>query len=273
MSYWDATRIRALKTCRRMFQLQHEQGIVGKETSVHLVFGAAVAQAQEIYFGTPGDHAERLRAVVRFALGVELPEHRTKTPYTLVRTLVWYFDEYKGDKVHVLQDGTPAVELSFDVDVAPGIAFCGHLDRVVERDGQLYILDQKTTGYSLDHTYFAKAKTEDQFFMYSFVAKHLLGSPIRGIIVDAMQIAVGFSRFSRQLEIKKADQLAEWFNDTIYLIRQHEADEHRPMNLASCQNYGGCDYLGICTASPRMRERVIEHEYRVAKVWNPMEKR
>jgi hypothetical protein len=97
-------------------------------------------------------------------------------------------------------------------------------------------------------------------------------TPVKGVIVDAAQIAVGFSRFVRSFVFKTNDQLDEWYRDLKVFLKQAKQyawDGYWPQNDKSCHKYGGCIFRGICSKSPSVRDRFLESDFEVRE-WNPL---
>lgn len=259
--YWDATRIRALKECPQKLQYMYEQNWRKKgDQNVHLLFGQAFATGLErFYLGAS------IEDVVLEALTLEgLPEQGAKTNKTLARSLVWYTDHYKKEKTLTLPNGKKAVEVHFTWIAAPGIVFTGHLDRIAEIDGHPYILDQKTTMKKPNDFYFRQFRQSDQVFMYSLVAKEILGSPIAGIIIDAVSVTEDRTELSRDLVQFSAPQIDEWYADTLDWILLMGKKEIKNMN--ACPR---CDFFPVCKNSPHIRENLLKTGYYKGEPWTP----
>lgn len=288
---WDATSIELAQTCLRKYYYRMIENIVPRSESVHLIFGQIYATALEHFYLHRAQGAsidEALRLVVREALVSSWDQttaeprafdHAAKTRANLIRTIVWYVDQFaeeseSGIQTHILSSGRPAVELSFTLEVSDELLFCGHIDRVVNYGGALYWMDQKTTSYTITPRFFDQFKPHNQFYLYTWAGQTILQSPVRGGIIDAAQIAVGFSRFERSPITVTKSQLSEWLESALWTIetaRQATALHQFPMNLASCGNYGGCPYRTLCSRCPSVRDKFIEGDYVVAdKPWDPL---
>lgn len=204
--------------------------------------------------------------------------HNLKTRETLIRSIVWYFDHFANDPapVHILADGRPAVEHSFAIPVDNGITFTGHLDRLVDYAGNPYVMDQKTSGSTIGPYFFDQFNPNTQMSMYTFAGQVSLGVPVKGVIIDAAQIAVGFTRFERNFTMRTEDQLEEWYESSMYWIAQAQRavrENYFPMNTASCGNYGGCEFRNICGKSPHVREQFLKSNFVQNDPWDPSAKR
>lgn len=229
------------------------------------------------------------------------PDHPSKTRETLVRSLIWYTEHFKDDPAQtiILSNGKPAVELSFklELDRGPQRAFlgpsedrrypgetvlrqtptqpyvlCGHMDRVANYAGGTYIFDRKTSSTTISSNYFDQYDPDNQMSLYTFAGKVIYDLPIKGIVIDAAQIAVGFTRFSRGFTHRSQAQLEEWLADTYYwfaLAEQYATEGYWPMNDKSCHKYGGCPFRKICSKSPEVRQKFIDTDFR-KEPWNPL---
>lgn len=307
---WDSTSLKVADECPQKYQYKLIQGWDNPKKGHHLRFGIHYATALEHFHKHLADglgREEALEAVVyealvdtwdhEFAAAVALTENLetrgmripgTGQPWTsgdpnknrenLIRSIIWYFDHFSDDPVKtvILADGSPAVEHSFTLPVDDGIFFAGHLDRLGEYSGHNYVTDNKTTGATLSAYYFNQFSPDMQMSMYTFAGKAIFNIPIKGVIIDAAQIAVGFTKFERGFTFRTEAQLSEWYDDTMYLIettRQHTANNHFPKKLTSCGNYGGCEFRAVCSRSPEVRKNFLEADFKQGWVWDPLTRR
>lgn len=294
---WDSTSIKLAETCLRKYQYKIYERWQPQRKSVHLLFGGWYATALEDFHkavaeGVPYDDA--VCDVVHEALiatwhheedehgepiegtgGPWVSDHNTKTRENLIRTIVWYLDQFRDDPCQtvVLSDGTAAVEHSFKLPVDNDIILCGHLDRLVDYSGKLYIQDQKTTGSTITARFFDGFSPDTQMSLYTFAGRAIFGLPVKGIMIDGAQIAVGFTRFERGFAFRDDAQLSEWYDEAMYTItraREAAAAGHFPMNPSSCGNYGGCEFRHICSRSPAVRANFLAGDFTQGEQWNPL---
>lgn len=298
---WDSTSLKLAETCLRKYQYKMILGWQPERKSVHLLFGGWYARALESYYKYVADgmgQDEALIEVVSEALvetwEFDLDEkgepisdsgkpwqsdHNTKTRENLIRTIVWYIDQFGEDdscQTVILSSGQPAVEHSFRLEVDDGIILCGHLDRLVEYGKHEYIQDQKTTGSTITARYFEQFNPDSQMSLYTFAGKSIFGLPIKGVMIDGAQIAVGFTRFERGFSFRTEDQLNEWYDHSMFHIekaRQATRDNHFPLNPSSCNTYGGCEFRHICSKAPSVREQFLKGDFVQGKRWDPLEVR
>lgn len=289
---WDATSLDLAQTCMRKYYYSLILGIKPKEESVHLLFGGIYASALEHFYkyrAEGQDIHSALRTVIREALVESWDFERgvpkafddvKKTRANLIRTIVWYVEQFgieeeHGIKTFHLENGKPACELSFALELTPEIMYCGHLDRVVLFGDHLYVMDQKTTGGTVGTYYFNTFSPNNQMSGYAFAGQAVLHSPVRGVIIDAAQIAINFTRFERGITTRSKDQLEEWLHSTVGFIKQAQewtAEGFFPMNPNSCGNYGGCKFRNLCSSSPKVRENYIKSDF-TTHDWDPVKER
>lgn len=202
-----------------------------------------------------------------------------KNRRTLVRSIVWYLDQY-GERdpfnVLTLPDGRPAVELSFRFEIdklspfGEPYWFCGHLDLGVELDGAAYIMDHKTTGGTLSSDFFLHFSPDNQMSLYDFAGRVIFDRPIAGVVIDAAQIAVGFTRFARGFARRSVKQADEWFADAkwyIGLAEQFWQQQYYPMNDRACFR---CQFKKICSKDPSVRDMFLKADFVKRDGWDPL---
>lgn len=231
-----------------------------------------------------------------------------KNRKTLFRLVLDYLDHYEDDQAQtfIKADGIPAVELSFrfELDWGPGVngngkqyikeprednaireftqpyLLCGHLDRVVTFNDSLFFMDRKTSMTTLGSYYFDQYSPHNQMSLYTLASQVILGSPIKGGIIDAAQILLSEpSRFVRGIIYRTPDQIEEWLDDLKGLLAQAEAyaiADHWPMNDTACGNYGGCKFREVCSKSPQVRDIFLKSHFTKQApedMWNPLKSR
>jgi hypothetical protein len=301
---WDSVSLGLLKTCPRKYFLTMVQNWQPRKRSPHLDFGIYYHSALEGYLKLMAQqpeyisnfdwHEHCVREVVHQALissvNYEPPiDNRTwkprndKTRMGLIRSIVWYLDKYginDNARPVLLSDGRPAVELSFRFSVGHDLMLAGHLDQIVSFGNEIYVMDHKTTSATVTGAsaryFFKNFKPDNQMSLYSLGASVAFQVPVRGVLIDAAQIAVEFTAFQRDVTYRKEAELDE-FLQGLYAYRQMAEYYHRtgfwPMNEASCGNYGGCAFRDICSQSPSVRDKFLASAFTQEKPWNPLEPR
>jgi hypothetical protein len=296
---WDATSLSLLKTCPAKYFMSIIEGWESRRRSPHLTFGIILHEAIERYSrakaeGMDHQEAQREAVFVIYAQAGERDEHGTwqpwqsddpaKTLQSLFRTVIWYLEEFRDDAAQVvrLSNGKPACELSFRFEIPDFVApdgnpyiFCGHIDSIVEFAEQRWVMDHKTSKAALGREYFKRYTPDNQMSMYALASKVVFGEPVRGVMVNGMQVAVNFSRFHRGFAHRTEAMLNEWLADTMTWIKfaEHFAmARHWPMNDLSCDKYGGCPYRDICASDPSVRLDFLRGNFQ-SRTWDPLQTR
>lgn len=281
---WDSTSLTLLKTCPRKYYYTMIEGWKSKAEAIPLTFGIAYHKALELYDEARAEGAdvqEATRQALRYCLGVSIPAgDNRRTKFTLVRSIIWYLEQFKNDPCEtvILANGRPAVELSFrftlDTTTPSGENYmlCGHLDRLVRLQDKLWILDRKTTGTTLSDNYFSHFNPDNQMSLYTFAGEIVTNEKVSGVIIDAAQLAVGFTRFQRAFTQRTPAQTAEWLADTLSFIQLNEQfsqTQNYPMNDTACDKYGGCPFKGVCSKDPKVRESFLSADFE-KRIWDPL---
>jgi hypothetical protein len=201
----------------------------------------------------------------------------------LIKAVVWYLGKFADDptKTVILDNGKPAVELSFKIDTGLSsisgehYVLAGHLDRLVEFGAATYVQDRKTTKYNLDQKYFEKFSPDNQMTCYALTGKLAFSKPVAGVMVDAMQTLTHAVRYRRKILSRTPAQLEAWWRDFHILLGHNEQYVklgHWPQNDTACGNYGGCPYLKVCALDEGSHWAVLNSEFRFRQ-WDPSQPR
>lgn len=224
----------------------------------------------------------------------------------------WQDDPAKTVK---LTDGTPAVELSFkfQLDWGPkageiachvcggtgltgphnydGVCsncggqklegapqpyiLCGHLDRIVEFNGVLMVMDQKTTKTTLAPRYFDQYHPNNQMTLYTLAAGVIYDQPIKGVIIDGLQVLLESPhRCVRGFTYRTPGELDEWLEDLQHWFSLAEffaESNYWPKNDTACDKFGGCQFKGVCNKDPSVRKAFLKSNFtQEQQRWNPL---
>lgn len=290
---WDNHSMNMFKECPRKYYLMIICGYVPRGTSVHLAFGILYHEALERYdrLRSRGfSHHDAVVSTVWQTLKDTWNKtlnrpldwgDKNKNRYTLVRTIVWYLEQFKDDPLElcVLADGSPMVELSFRFQTTYTTALggnfllCGHIDKIGTMGGLHWVVDRKTSKNSIDgDLFFAQFSPHNQMSTYDYAGQVVWNMQTSGIIVDAAQIMVNFSHFRRGFTQRTNSQREDWYKNLegyFYLINKYAHDGYYPMNEASCGNYGGCPFRGVCGKPPEDREVWLASAFH-KRIWDPL---
>jgi len=304
---WDSTSLGELKRCPQRYKYTIIDGYTTGEPSDDLIFGIIFHSATELYEHRKSQGLEHDLCVidaVRHCIvqSWDFENNRplltgdepNKTRETLIRTVIWYLDNYKDEniKTHILQNGRAAVEVSFRLNLEADdgdegrfrtmttdepFLLCGHLDKIAEWNDQLWIMDKKTTKYELDSYYFRQYYPDNQMSLYDIAGAIIMDRPIEGVIVDAAQVLVGGSRFRRELIHRDEHQRNDWLKDLTMWLHMAEifaTANHWPQNEKGC-GFGKmtCVFRGVCSSDPRMRQQLLDSNFVKREFWNPLKPR
>lgn len=293
---WDSTSLGQFKECPRKYYMNIVCGHVPRSTSVHLLFGQYFHAGLEKYDharAAGAEHRDAQLEAVRHTMDISWDREKNrpwysddtnKNRFTLVRSVSWYLDQFADDPIQtiILANGKPAVELSFRMNTdyvsrltGEPFLLCGHLDRLGKFNDEIYVIDRKTSKSTINAEFFEKFSPDNQFTLYVLAARNSFALPVRGLICDAAQVAVTFTRFRRGFITRTDAQLDEWYEELGWWLGLVEhCVEHNiwPQNDKSCGSYGGCPYRSICAKSPSVRDQWLKAEFH-QRTWDPLQVR
>jgi len=304
--YLDSTSLKEFEICPKRYYYGIIRGMVPVAENTHLTFGILIHKSLEVYHSrrfTGQSHEDALRGTIEYALKASW-DRKLNRPWTpvqdkvgkvknrssLIRTLVWYLDEYQDDMLQTaIINGRPAIELAFTMDsgytASTGEQFtlCGFLDRIIVQQGKYFITDVKTTSQKVkdengnpNYAYFRKYNPDVQMSLYTLAGHAVFDIPAEGVFIDACQIKVEESLFSRQFTARSTEQITEWQEELIYHLmnlNQCAASNKWPKNDSVCQLYGGCPYIAVCAKfTPAEAERELTTYYQ-PRSWDPLARR
>jgi hypothetical protein len=296
----DSTSLGAFKQCARYYYYSIICGYTKIGVQIHLDFGSAAHHVSENYQRARSqgiEHEAALEATIVKALSgtwdykANAPafDDPQKNRLSLIRFAVEYLDHYEKQgsplKTLQLENGKPAVELTFLFDAGfrsmtnEIISLCGHIDRLVAFNDDIFIADLKTTMEAISSKYAERFTPDNQFTLYTIAGRVALGVPARGILLDAAQIGVNFVRFQRFPVYRPQPVLDEWLQALPYWVSLMEScavvaepmpnpEAAYPQNDKACGLYGGCQFREICGRSPLARKPIMDATFQIRR-WDP----
>jgi hypothetical protein len=284
----DNTAMNAYLACPREFHYGYIQHRRGRGRSPALVYGSAWHTVMEWHYKTGGDRNKVIYETTMAWEGHDDPQDYR----TLDRCLLDYdrFRDKYGLPGSATDDGRtigypeePLVELATNAS-ALGILhpWAGKLDRIIDLGGLAYVEDHKTTS-RLDKNYFRQFDLSNQMMGYTVLGKALFPQlNVVGVRINLAHVLTGKTEFHRELFTFSPSRLEEWTaNMNVWLKRLAKDYEmlaagdpdafpgHYGDNGCS-RKFGMCGYHPVCSASPRLRQGVLERDYEI-NVWNPLE--
>jgi hypothetical protein len=286
---FDNTSLSIYKDCPRKYYYSIIKGFRSKVKAPPLIFGSVYHDCLEIFDKSiilGEDRESALRNVIRYALKASASgfgNDTKRTKVTLLRSIVWYAEQYRVDplQTYVFPNGRIGLEMSFSFELpfksnsGEPFEYCGHMDKLALYNDQLYTVERKHTVATLDHNFFQRYFFSAQIGGYVYAGKVVFDRPVAGAIIEATQVAVNFSRFGRSAVYRVNDHLEEWMEDAHYWIKQieHSAETNTwPHNSESCGKYSGCVFREVCAKPKFARELILESGFNKDR-WDPTQNR
>jgi hypothetical protein len=288
---WDATSLGTFKECPRKYYYQVIQGYTTRKTALALDFGIALHEGLEGFYRRQFEgmaFEENLRETLKRELqsplraNIDSYEDPLRNSRSLVGLTQSYLDRYRDDPCTTksFRDGTLGIELHFqfecELESAHGevFSFAGHIDRLVDNGSLgLYIMDHKTTSMPLTDFYFSQYNPDTQMTLYTIAGEVCYDTPIKGVLVDAINVKSG--DFARQLTLRSKEYCNEWLEEQKHWLTLAEYFATKgswPQNDKSCNKYSGCPFKSICTAPRGLRAQILREDF-TKRVWDPTQAR
>jgi len=268
---FDYSMMSTFMNCRRKYDYRINRGLVGKEPTMPLYFGGAIHKALDTWYITKDVRS----AVIAFNKNyIEDLERDTKRTNEMGEWIIRNYDKQYVDQPWKLIHS----EMTFELPLPNCNNFIGKIDKIIEWDGVLWVVDHKTTS-QLGPQFFKSAEPNMQFTGYVWAAKKL-GFDVKGIVLDAVLVAKGLLQASSRARLtplarfdvyRSQEHLDEWEKTVRWIqsdIRTCEVIKEWYPNFDSCTYYGECPYRKVCLEDKDVRERVIEADY-VVDHWDP----
>ena len=199
-----------------------------------------------------------------------------KTRATLLRAVANYADDITVIPPLVLP-GSPVAEVGFEMAPVDGFTVYGRLDGLIEGDygpRSAWIRERKSTKSALSKFYFTTFAPHVEVSVQSLAAREgwagAAGFRIQGVMIEAIQTGVGFTRYGRERIAVSEERTAEFRrtltrlwedardnaeNTYVVDVQTPRAAEAWPMNESACYN---CHFRGLCAKAPSVRHRFYE---------------
>ena len=260
--------------------------------SIHLHAGAAFAKGLEVarlcYYdhGFSEDEAvtEGVLALVdSYNPYVNNPDD-VKTVDRMAKALIYYFavwslrtDFIKPYKIN----GKSMVEVGFSIpldvkhpETGEPIIYCGRFDMLGERDGHIWVDDEKTAS-QLGPTWGRKFDLSAQFSGYVFGAQGF-GLPIAGVNIRGVSILKTTFGHAQHILYRPEHLLRRWhyqlLRDINRMIECWKANYWDYNFNHSCGMFSGCDYLKVCQVHPAEELNWLNGPDYVDNTHNPLER-
>jgi hypothetical protein len=279
----DNTRYETLTTCPMKYYLSYVRNFAKKEKSPALIFGTAIHKALEKWYKT-GSLWEACLSIdetfSEFAEEVEdgsyfnnSDDHRTSTRAKQVMT--HYTERYREENFKIFEvNGEKLLETSFCIPLTKigdyEILYYGIIDAVIEMDGEIFVMDHKTT-YSLGGDFFDQFRINNQMPMYVLAVSKMLEKPVYGVLINAIGVLKTVNKFERRLISYDYYKIQEAKEDLLSIV-EHQLIGYLEKNVfprhkTSCiSKYGKCAFYEVCSAPYQVRESVLKTRYVPRKI-------
>ncbi|KKL46332.1 hypothetical protein LCGC14_2346610 [marine sediment metagenome] len=252
---YDSTQLNDFRRCPEFYNNRHIKGLVldgGNKHSNPLAAGSAIHKGVEAWFST-GDSEKAINAV-KATWGEDdlfLPEKVKYTQGFLAAIMAGYTEAW------------PRENDSFKVLVneqwMPWGNYGGIIDRLVEFEDGVYVMDTKTTGGWVNERYIESFQLSSQFRGYVWLAKRA-GHDCQGAYLDAVHLDTRYhkvkaSDFVREKILFSEEQIEAWVQDRdstmlrANYMRSSVTLERWPQNDQRCFDWNRpCPYWRLCTA-------------------------
>lgn len=191
----------------------------------------------------------------------------------------------------VLDDGSNARDSKYETEIP--IIYSGKIDLPLSIDGNLYVMDHKTTSM-LGDWFWTEQRMSSQQRGYCWAFQTLTSMPVHGYIVNGIRTKEppqyvtkgtthkGKSRsptewwkesFNRERFILKPGELDEWKANTIDLVEEffwHYQRDYMPMKTKWCNSYGRCPYYDVCRLPADERDFMLASGEFTDNTWSPL---
>lgn len=310
LELFDNTRVSCHRQCPRRFYWRHVRHIAPATTKPALAFGASWHAAMDAVWQVGTTNRDMSDAeVANFGYAAFCNEWETKYTYPLYQDMSPdQRDEFgfRHDETayHMLHNYVSQrrmfmnkmklieVEKPFAVPLDPddpNLFYIGRLDKIVEWEGRIWVIEHKTTSSYRKAGYFSPTWV-DSFSPNSQVdgylhALHMLyGDKAKGVMIDGALVHKTVHEGFTFIPIERAmSQLDAWLWETLYQIRVIQNDNKHvdqfkdapflpafPKNTGSCIDFNTqCTYMELCKflANPSARDDVPQGF--VEEKWEP----
>lgn len=268
----DYTSLSTFLVCRKKYYWRIVRGIVWKQPPLAAEFGRCIHLALDVW------HKERDLDKTTKAFTdvfVESPDDEKRTLAVGRKLLSLYAEKYEHEGFKVL-----ACEQEFNVPLPlPPFSLRGRIDKIVEWDGAVLVLDHKTTS-RLGGEFFYKIKPNMQFDGYIYGARQIGYPTCSGVVLDALLVAKGLTipsqlsrltPLARSVDFRSDADIARYYTNVLSILedlkRCYENDEWYE-NTESCCDFVECPYRRVCKEDIDLHERIIEMDFKV-EPWTP----
>lgn len=291
----DNTKRDKFVSCPRKYYWEFVRNIRPVSGSCALRYGIAFHAGMEKFYetirakgwsvlGEAQENAIRNAALVYIeeSKRFEFQQDDYRTIENLTTAIMQYVDHFHEDE-GVLEVVEP--ERIFEIGMksysGEPFQFTGKIDLIAKLYGRLWIMEFKTTGWSLP-LFLNQLNRSAQIIGYYFASTVLFQEPPDGVLVsvhylssrkvksgDWGKVTFDYGRsvqMFQQNDVRSWRLHLEWVADQIIQC----ADEgHWPCNFDSCYRYGMCAYSSLCEQDWDPEHVSIDSRFKEVEPWDP----
>lgn len=136
-----------------------------------------------------------------------------------------------------------------------------------DTSGRIFVVDLKTTSAWISDWWMTQFRIGHQLRIYAAMVETLTGEQVAGGLINAVYVGekaldppeAWTRRKSAPSRLERIDitrgqieEAHEWVRGVLALERMCEAEDLWPRNERACGDYGGCEFLDLCTAPSAM---------------------
>lgn len=288
----DNSSLEKYTTCPRSAKFYLVDRREGSEERTALGFGGRIHSILESRYRHHVNVVEETTNVMRNKAAEvfkdwQAGEDDFRTYSTALQFIDLYNLQYPVEAFDIVNLGTiPAIEVPFAVPLGEvdldgnviKVVWTGRIDLVYQREGQIYLMDHKTTSM-LGPTYFKEFELSSQVFGYVWAIQQLLGVKVNGFVVNALAIrkptktGKGFEFIRHIVPIDQA-LVEEWHEETMDIVsnmlEMDRADKWPGHKKWCVGKYGVCEYAPICGLPPAQRPILLGSPAYRDVTWSPL---
>ncbi len=176
------------------------------------------------------------------------------------------------------------------------VIYSGRIDLPIQKDGQLFVMDHKTTSM-MGQPFWDEQRVSPQHLGYAWAFERTTGRRPTGYVVNAIRtkecpqyVLAGKTfkgkegkttspaewwqqTFQRDVFPVTDSKLSEWKTNTIDLVEEffwHYQRDFMPQKKKWCASYGRCPYYDVCLLAPSDRGVVLASGEFADNTWSPL---
>jgi len=200
MIYADNSATAAFAACKTKAIVRYGLGYTSIAESVSMAVGRAAHAALDTYLRGGATEKAQKSAMGRYLVeytnhveGGEEIEERLSLENTSTVLEKW-FEAHREDQLLFYLDSADFeqdVAVKLDDGICPEITFLGRLDGIakLKHNGKWCVIEHKTTGF-VNSYWSSQWHTSSQLTGYMWAASQILGEPVMGCLVDAIEFSL-----------------------------------------------------------------------------------